>query len=199
MFEADRAAAEAESDFFSEGDDASRASALTRAVEQALGEEDDPDAELRLERLVDLCGAVGGPQMVDLLIRVLDHPEPDVRVGAGETLQGIGYARYAELAQGIERALDAGGLEIALTELPFVILDIREPSPLKLLKLLLKHSSGEVVAATLEALLELGDPAAIPAIKALQGDAREVVMDEEEEGSASIGELAQMAVAELGE
>ena len=66
------------------------------------------------------------------------------------------------------------------------------------LKRFLQSESAEVVAATIEASVELVDADMLDALRALSGDERMVtVLDFEEETTASVGELAKEAVAAL--
>ncbi|MBW2718938.1 MAG: hypothetical protein JRD94_10415, partial [Deltaproteobacteria bacterium] len=102
---------------------------------------------MRLERLADLCAQVPGPRMTDALIAILNDAEPRVRVAAGEALRDLGYERYAELARGIERALDRNADGVAMSELPWVLAEIAEPSALALIRRFLDHSSPDVAAA----------------------------------------------------
>lgn len=180
-----------------EADDGARADALAAAIEEARGQGDRTEASMRLERLADLCAQVPGPKMADALIRILDDDEPTVRVAAGEALLDVGYERYAEVARAIERALDQPASGAAMTELPFVIAEIGEPSALALLRRFLSHPDADVVAAGVEALVQLGDPGAIADLEKLADDAREVTLDDLEDGDTTIGELAEAAIEEL--
>jgi hypothetical protein len=131
-------------------------SALGAAVEEATTIEDRSESVLRLERLADLCAQVEGPQMVDALITILDHDAPSVRVQAAEALVDVGFERYAELARGFERAIGDGSRSQALQELPWVLVEIAEPSARPLIAKLLSHRDVEIVASAVEALAELG-------------------------------------------
>jgi hypothetical protein len=69
---------------------------------------------------------------------------------------------------------------------------------LKLIHRFFDHPNEEVVAAAIEASVELGDPASIPKLARLEKDTRLVEMDQEEEedgaeASVTIGELAKEA------
>ena len=63
---------------------------------------------------------------------------------------------------------------------------------MKLLGRFLKHADADAVAAAIEALAELGDPAAIPLLAPLEKDPRQVQLDEEDgEGErVGLGDLA---------
>jgi HEAT repeat protein len=132
--------------------------------------------------------------VVDLLIDILGGPSPEARGQAAESLEGLAFDRFKEVALGIERAvtrLPKGSP--ALTELPFLLAEVGEPGCVKLLGRFLQHADGEAVAAAIEAIAELGDPAAIPLLAPLEKDARQVQLDEEEGGEServSLGDLA---------
>lgn len=202
MFEADRQVRNAEADFLSSPDEAERIAVLERAVQEATKSSERRESSLKLERLAELCAQVSGPKMVDCLIQILNEDDPAVRVAAGESLLDVGYERYAELARGIERTLDAGGRATALCELAWIISEIGEPSASTLLKRFLKHDQADVVAAAIEAFASIGDPEAIAALTPLLQDRRNVTLseDEEDEGLATtVGELAKEAIRELKE
>lgn len=173
---------------------------LTAAVAEAKALADRREAILRLERLADLCAQVEGPDMVDALIAVLDDEAPSVRVQAAEALVDIGFERYAELARGFERAIADGRRITALQELPWVLVEIAEPSARRLIARLLSHDDVEVIASAVEALAELGDPAAIDDLMRLRDDERPVQLDDDEaddETEATLGDLIEDAIAAL--
>ncbi len=198
VFDADRALREAESALLRKKGSAELTGLLERETQLALRLEDRREAAMRLERLADLCAQVPGPQMTDALIAILNDSEPRVRVAAGEALRDLGYERYAEVARGIERALDGGADGLAMSELPWVLAEIAEPSALPLLRRFLDHRSADVVAAAIEALAQLQDPDAIPDLERFLGDARMVVIEDfEDETKTTLGELAADALEML--
>jgi len=163
----------------------------------ALHDDDSAESSLRLARIAVLLGDLDGDDVVDLLIDILGSPSPEARVQAGESLEGLAFDRFKEVALGIERAVERlPKSSPALTELPFLLAEVGEPGCVKLLGRFLKHSDGEAVAAAIEALAELGDPAAIPLLAPLEKDARQVQLDMEEGGEServSLGDLAYEA------
>jgi HEAT repeat protein len=198
VFDADRALREAESALLRKKGSAELTSLLERETQIALRLEDRREGTMRLERLADLCAQVPGPQMTDALIAILNDPEPRVRVAAGEALRDLGYERYAEVARGIERALDSGATGLAMCELPWVLAEIAEPSALPLLRRFLDHRSEDVIAAAIEALAQLQDPDAIPDLERFLGDTRMVVIEDfEDETKTTLGELAADALEML--
>ncbi len=173
---------------------------LERETAQALKMEDRKEGTMRLERLADLCAQVPGPRMTDALIAILSDEEPRVRVAAGEALRDLGYERYAEVARGIERALDGHASGLAMSELPWVLAEIGEPSALPLIRRFLDHQSPDVVAAAIEALAQLQDLDAVRDLKRFVGDPRVVTIDDfEHETKTTLGELAEDALEMLGE
>ena len=154
---------------------------------------------MRLERLADLCAQLPGPRMTDALIAILNDGEPRVRVAAGEALRDLGYERYAEVARGIERALDRHADGLAMSELPWVLAEIAEPSALPLIRRFLDHPNADVVAAAIEALAQLADPGALSDLERFVGDSRVVTIEDfEDETKTTLGELAEDALEMLG-
>jgi HEAT repeat protein len=136
---------------------------------------------------------------VDALIAILDDEAPSVRVQAAEALVDVGFERYAELARGIERAIADGRRITALQELPWALVEIAEPSARGLISRLLSHDDVEVVASAVEALAELGDPAAIADLEPLRDDERAIELDDDEsdEALATLGDLVEESIAAL--
>jgi HEAT repeat protein len=199
IFDADRALRKAESALLRNKGSEELVLLLERETRGALTMEDRAEATMRLERLSDLCAQVPGPRMTDALIAILGDDEPRVRVAAGEALRDLGYERYAELARGIERALDRGEAGLAMSELPWVLAEIAEPSALLLIRRFLDHPSPDVIAASIEALAQLQDPEAATDLERFLDDTRVVTIDDfEEETRTTIGELAKDALDMLG-
>lgn len=175
------------------GDAGALIDAIDGAVREALGLADEDEAALRLVRLASLLGDLEGPRPVDLLIDILGSEEPEARHAAGETLEDLAFDRFKEVALGVERALGrlpAGNS--ALLELPYLLAGVGEPGVRKLLARFLIHEDPEVVAAAIEAFVDMGDTGAAALIAPLERDVREVRLEDEEgeEGTATIGELA---------
>jgi HEAT repeat protein len=197
IFDADRALREHEQALLSTPQDALRKH-VAAAVAEAKQLQDRKEATLRLERLADLCAQIEGPDMVDQLIAILDDDAPSVRVQAAEALVDVGFERYAEVARGIERAIDRGAEVTALKELPWVLAEIAEPSARSLLARFLKHPDVEVVASAVEGLAELGDPAAVKDLQPLRNDGRPIELDEEDgDITATLGDLVVETIESL--
>lgn len=195
IFDADRALLKAELELLRDKGSEKLVALLERETEEALSMEDRREGTMRLERLADLCAQVPGPKMVDALIAILNDAEPRVRVAAGEALRDLGYERYAELARGIERALDRKADGLAMSELPWVLAEIAEPSALALIRRFLDQPSAEVVAAAIEALAQLRDPESISDLERFLNDSRVVTIEDfEDETKTTLGELAADAL-----
>jgi HEAT repeat protein len=196
LFEAERAMRAAESALLQD-DPKALSELLRRAVSEAKAITDTQESRMRLERLSDLCAQVAGPEMTDALVAILDDQWPGVRVQAAEALADVGYERYAEVARGIERALATEQFH-ALQELPWVLVEIGEPSARKLIARFLEVKNADVVASAIEALAELGDPASIKDIKPFADDTREVEVEGEEgDETVTVGDLATEALEAL--
>ena len=199
IFDADRALRKAESELLRKKGSKELIDLLERETANALAMEDRDEGTVRLERLADLCAQVPGPRMTDALIAILNDGEPRVRVAAGEALRDLGYERYAEVARGIERALDRNADGMAMSELPWVLAEIAEPSALPLIRRFLDHPSADVAAAAIEALAQLQDPEALADLERFVGDKRLVVIEDfEDETKTTLGELAEDALEMLG-
>jgi HEAT repeat protein len=198
LFEADRSVRDAEAQLLTETDEDDLVKTLERATEAALSMTDPREALGRLTRLSDLCAQVQGQRMATTLVRILNHESPEVRVAAGEALRDFAYDRYAEVARAVERACDEKLAGPALSEVPWILAEIGEPSALPLIGRCLQHADVEVVASAIEALAELGDPEAVDLLKPFSKDKRVVELNEGDQSySTSIGELAQEAISEL--
>jgi len=199
IFDADRSLRRAEKALLRKKRADALVSLLDAETKSALAMEDRVEGTMRLERLADLCAQVPGPAMADALIAILSDDEPRVRVAAGEALRDVGYERYAEVARAIERALERGDSGPAMSELPWVLAEIAEPSALPLIRRFLDHASPDVVAASIEALSQLGEPDAARDIERFVDDQRTVIIEDfEDETKTTLGELAQDALRELG-
>ncbi len=200
IFDADRTLRKAEDELLRNKRADELVALLEAETKKALTLGDRQEGTMRLERLADLCAQVPGPAMADALIAILNDGEPRVRVAAGEALRDVGYERYAEAARAIERALDRGDAGLAMSELPWVLAEIAEPSALPLIRRFLDHASPDVIAAAIESLSQLGDPDAAGDLRRFVGDARTVLIEDfEEETKTTLGELAEEALRELGQ
>lgn len=174
---------------------------LTDAIARAMKESDEDEASLRLVRISSLLGEHEGPRAIDALIDVLASEHPEARQAAGEEIEALAYDRFKEVAQGIERALKRLPVgSPALPELPYLISEVPEPGVPKLLGQFLAHKDPDAVAAAIETLVEIGDPAHGKLIEPLVGDKRtvELAADGGESGSeVTLGELAEEALGLL--
>jgi HEAT repeat protein len=174
---------------------------LTDAVARAQRESDEDEVALRLVRIAALLGEQEGPRAVDALIDVLASEHPEARQAAGEEIEVLAYDRFKEVAQGIERALKRLPVgSPALPELPYLIAEVPEPGVPKLLGQFLSHQDPDAVAAAIETLVEIGDPAHARLIEPLVGDKRtvELAADGGDAGTeVTLGELAEEALGLL--
>ncbi|MGB5813339.1 MAG: HEAT repeat domain-containing protein [Polyangiales bacterium] len=199
IFDADRKLREAESRLLRVRNSSEVVDLLIAETKNALAHQDREEATMRLERLADLCAQVHGPQMTDALIEILNDQEPRVRVAAGEALRDVGFERYAEVARGIVRALDSSTTGPAMSELPWVLAEIGEPSALPLIRRFLDHADPDVTAAAIEALAQLQEPEAVDDLRRFVDDDRVVVIEDlEDDDKTTIGDLARDALAMFG-
>jgi hypothetical protein len=166
--------------------------ALVPAAREALAMKDATESIVRLVRVAELLAEVDGDAAADLLIDILGSDQGEARLSAGEALEERGYSRFKELALAVERALDRLPKEsVALEELPYLLAEIPEPGVTKLLARFLKLESAEAVSAAIEALVEVGEAAAVKLLEPLASDTRAVTVAGE--ASITIGELAREA------
>lgn len=192
IFAADRALREAEGRLL----DGDPTDLLVEAVAEAMRLEDAEEAEMRLVRLADLCAQVPGAAMIEALIDILDHHEPQVRVNAGEALLDVAYDYYGEVARAIEGRLERGHRGPSMAELPFLVAEVGESGTVKLLRRFLRHPDAEVVAAAIEAAVDAHEPDLVDTLRELIEDLRDVtIADFESETEATVGALAADAVA----
>ncbi len=197
LFDAERAVRDAH-DRLVDAQPAAVLPVIERFVREALenDEMDEDEASLRLVRLAALLGEMQGARVVDLLIDVVNCEDPDARRAGGEALAGLAWDRFKEVALGVERALDRlpPGSH-ALSELPYLLGELPEGGAMKLLGRFLAHSDADAVAAAVEALVEIGDPSAIPLLEPLAQDRRKVQLEDDGGtlGDATIGELVAEA------
>ena len=187
LFDAERTARAVHASLVASGTDA-LVTVLRDATTAALVNGASDESSLRLARVAALLGDLEGAEPVDLLIDILGSDSPEARVYAGEALEGLAFDRFKEVALGIERAVERLPKgSPALTELPFLLAEVGEPGCVKLLGRFLKHADAEAVAAAIEALAELGDPAAIPLLAQLEKDPRQVQLEEEDGDGERVG------------
>jgi HEAT repeat protein len=197
LFDAERAA-QAAHDALLDVDPDALLPLLERTTRESLALDvgDEDEASMRLGRVAALLGEMQGPRVVDLLIDILGCDEPEARHAAGEALEGLAFDRFKEVALGVERALErVPGGSPALSELPYLLSQVPEPGVTKLLGRFLAHKDADAVASAIEALVEMGDPAALPMLDPLASDTRRVQLEDEggTEGDATIGELVAEA------
>ncbi len=178
-----------------ESDRKATLAALHEAVVEGLGEGEGVEAAIALVPVAEVLGELEGPEVCDLLVDVLGSDEPEVRFTAGRALQDLAFDRYKEVAEAIERAATRLAADHhALRELPYVIAEVGEPGAPRVLGRYLSHSDPEVVAAAIEALASIGDPAALSPLEKLVRDGRTVQIEDDGGTQVSLGTLAQEAI-----
>ncbi len=165
------------------------------ATARALADED--ESSRRFLAIADVLAELEGPRVAELLVDLLDVDDLEACGAAGEALVGLASERFKEVAQVVERHLaNAEGSSRILRELAYVFAAVPEASSAKLLEKFLQHRDPEVVAAGIEALVDIGEPSTARALEALKRDKREVSVedDNEEVHAVTLGELAQEAL-----
>jgi HEAT repeat protein len=134
-----------------------------------------------------------------ILAKGLDHPNMDIRQLSGEALLAICDGVVAEILPAVDNALEAGGH--AAQEMPFILALMDDPEVYEPIVRFLDLDDTDAVVAAIEALAELGDPDAIPALSKLVDDKRAVTIegeDDEDLHDWTVGKLAQEAVEMIG-
>lgn len=171
---------------------------LTTSLKEALNEKDEDEGTLRLVRIASLLGEMEGPRAIDALIDILGSEFPEARQVAGDEIGQLSFERFKEVALGVERALKRLPVgSPALPELPYILAEVPEPGVTKLLAMFLRHDDPDAVAAAIESLVEVGDPAAAKLIAPLIDDPRTVDLAEpggDTNAEVTIGELATEAL-----
>ncbi len=172
---------------------------LRSAGQNDAPQEDDGQgdrAARQLERVVDLLRDVENPAAIEILFRVLQSEDEGVRTSAGEAMLERAYDRYGEFARNVEGWLGAAVTGPAMGELPWILVEVGEPSAESLIRGFLDHPEAEVVASALEALMELSgkgqplDAKTIGALGKLATDSRPVSLDDDD-STVTLGELVQ--------
>jgi HEAT repeat protein len=199
LLKADRALREAHSAVLDVDDKRALLRAIEQEVTRAFTDRDSEEGGARLMCLADLLVDVTGPEAARLLVRILGHEEPAVRVAAGEGLVELLYDRYAEVARMLEAAVDKGTDVVALSEIPFILAEVGEPGGVKIVSKLLKHADADVVGAAIEGLAAMGDPSVIKLLEPLRNDKRRVTVEDEAEGlgEVTVGDLADEVISHL--
>jgi HEAT repeat protein len=172
--------------------------AIGDAIAAAPGK-DEVSRILELTSIASILSHMKGPRVVDLLIDVLASESPEARHAAGTALEEVAFEHWKEAALGVERALSRlPAASPALRELPYVLVEVPEPGVVKLMQKFLAHAEAEVVAAAIEACVEIGDPATLKMIAPLESDPRTLEVENEEDDDESpalvtLGELAREA------
>lgn len=200
VLDADRALRRARDGFLAQKDSRAMTDALAKAVDRAFGDGDADEAAAALVRMSDMLVDIANADAAKLLVKILEHEEPGVRVAAGESLMELLYDRYAEVARILEAEVDRGGNPVALAEVPFILAEVGEPGGVKIVAKLLKHADPDVVGAAVEGLATMGDPSVIKALEPLKNDKRKVSTedaDDEAAGEVTIGDLVGEALEHL--
>jgi HEAT repeat protein len=199
VLEADRALREARATALTVDDKRALLRAIDQEVTRAFTDKDSAEGGARLMTLADLLVDITGPEAARLLVRVLGHEEPAVRVAAGEGLVELLYDRYAEVARVLEAEVERGTDVVALSEVPFILAEVGEPGGVGIVARLLKHADADVVGSAIEGLAALGDASVVKALEPLRNDKRRVTVEDETDGpgEVTLGDLAEEAIAHL--
>ena len=174
---------------------------LGEATSEARERDNEDERVLELQAIAQILGQIEGPRAVDALIDILGSEEPERAPGGRRdaSRRPRSSASKRSLSASSEHSPSCRPSHLALSELPYLLMEIPEPGVSKLLQRFLEHTNAEVVAAAIEATVEMGDVASASRLAKLEKDTRLVELeDEEHDGhdhptSVTIGDLAKEA------
>jgi HEAT repeat protein len=186
-------------DQFTEFDTAAQEEVLTAAFAAQIKNIDpEADVPITLVRTAEMLVGVTSGKAVSTLCTGLGSENATVRMLCGDALVHAAEDDLELIKPAVEEVLKKGGT--AAEEMPFVLLEVDDPEIPNILEKFLKSSEAEVVAAAIEAIIEIGDPDSEKALKTLVNDKREVALDEgSDDETTTIGQLAKDAIAMLSE
>ncbi len=198
LFDAEKSFRQAREAVFAEMSDDLLVKGVGAEIDRSMPQSSSEDAGFRLMLCAEMLEAVPCKESARLLLVILNHEEPGIRVSAGEALVNMLEERWRDASQAVEAAIKSGTSLHALREVPFVLAETGEPGAGALIAKLLTHADADVVASAIEALVEMGDGTYRADIERLSKDPRALAAVETEEGesaqeSGTVGELAAEA------
>ncbi len=172
---------------------------LAEAFEKSIADLKEADEiPITLIRCAEMLVGVMSENVVKTLVLGLGHDNPTVRLLSGDAITHVAEENLELIKPAVEDVLKAGGT--AAEEMPFILSELDDPDVKNILVRFLDHKSAEVVASTIEAIIELGAPDAVFAIEKLKGDTRTVSVDADMGNeTTTIGELVKDAIEILTE
>ncbi|MDW8245943.1 MAG: HEAT repeat domain-containing protein [Sandaracinaceae bacterium] len=167
--------------------------AAQKAFTEALGAID-------LSEIAFLCAQLEDPLAFRTLFELLSHPDEQVQESASSHLEEIFAVAFDKTEKVVQELLQENRLPAeALEELPYLLLEAASDfDVLPLLLELLKSPHPSVVACAIDVLVEIGDRRALPHLKHLLSDEREVnVQDDQDSGAIKLGDLAELALQSI--
>jgi len=198
VFERDRGLADAVTALLAV-DRAAALAALGAAADEER-EDDSEGAERRLVRIAAIVSDLDGRASADLALRLLDARSPIVRAAAGEALLDLAVDDPGTVIDAAGAMVLRTGRPRASRELPYLLAEIGHRRSPEVTARLLGHEDPSVVAAAVEALVLMGDPAAASALRKLTGDTRVATVTDEDDAEVTvpIAALVEDALVELG-
>jgi HEAT repeat protein len=197
LYQARRAALEAEAAVFDVDDESELVPVLSRALDETRALSDRTERSFRLQVLADLLSRVRDAAAPKLLLGVLNDPDESVRARAAMAMVRLASGRLPEVARAILDALDEGFEGPALLELPGLLLDASDEDapPLDVLVKLLDHEDGDVAAEAACALAETGAKGVHELLESFVEDER--TLSDVVEGPRTLGELVEHLLATM--
>jgi HEAT repeat protein len=177
LYQARRAALEAEAAVFDVDDESELVTVLSRALDETRALSDRTERSFRLQVLADLLSRVRDAAAPKLLLGVLNDPDESVRARAAMAMVRLASGRLPEVARAILDASD------------------EDAPPLDVLVKLLDHEDGDVAAEAACALAETGAKGVHELLESFVEDER--TLSDVVEGPRTLGELVEHLLATM--
>jgi hypothetical protein len=155
---------------------------------------EDADLSIGFLRAAEILVGLESENLSQLLGQGLDHVNPDIRMISEDALTHLAEEGLDYLMPAVEGVLEREG--IGAEAMPFILADLDFAEVPKIVARFLDATNPQVVAAALEAMVEVGDEDSFSEIETLLNDSREVELEEETDDSSTvtIGQLAREAL-----
>ncbi len=151
-----------------------------------------------LVRITEMLINYNSAAVAKLLGAGLGHPNPDVRLLSGDAMLHLTEEGLERIMPAVEDTLKEGGL--GAEEMPYLLTDVDDPEIPRVLERFLDQKNADIVASAIDAIVEYGESASIPALEKLTGDTRSVSVEENSAlTECTVGRLAEEAIALLSQ
>ncbi len=178
-----------------------RQQVLVELFEEALRETTDTSpVSLRTVRIVELLTDLPGKLCAAPLSLGLGHDNPDIRLLSAEALYQLADDELSQIEPAIAAALEKSGP--FAQEMLAVLVELDDPEVVAVIERFLALEDVETVSLAVEALVEVGEPSAVPSLQTLVEDTRVLSIGEDENDDTTewtLGQLAKDAIEMLSD